>query len=182
MPRLFIAVDFPAAVNRRLKALCSGLAGARWLPPEQFHLTLRFSGDVDSGGFADIADGLSSVACPPFSLGLGGVGLFPPRGQPRVLWAGVELGSGDGLSLLHGRIDGRLRSLGIAPEGRKFAPHVTLARLKETPAGQLGDYLMTHGDFITETIPVAEFHLYSSVLGPKGAIHRIEASYPLGGG
>ena len=188
MTRLFVAIDFPAAVNRRLAALRSGLAGARWLPPEQFHLTLRFIGEVDSGAFADIADDLGAVIFPPFSLRLSGVGHFPPRGRPRVLWAGVDfgvgagVGAGESLSRLQSRIENRLRGLGIVPEGRPFAPHVTLARLKGTPAGHLGDYLMAHGDFITETIPITEFHLYSSVLGPKGAIHRIEASYPLDDG
>ena len=181
MPRLFVAIDFPEAVTQRLAALCSGLAGARWLPPEQFHLTLRFIGEVDSGAFADIVDDLSAVACPPFSLSLGGVGYFPPRGEPRVLWAGVDvrLGAVEELARLQSQIESRLRLLGIEPEGRKFAPHVTLARLKGTPVNQLGDYLIVHGDFITETIQLTEFHLYSSVLRPKGALHRIEASYPL---
>ena len=177
MPRLFVAIDFPEAVNRRLAALCSGLARARWLPPEQFHLTLRFIGEVDGGTFADVADGLSEVACPPFSLRLGGVGHFPPRGRPRVLWVGIRVD--DALSRLHGQIESRLRLLGIAPEGRKFAPHVTLARFKGTPVNRLRDYLIAHDDFITETILVSHFHLYSSILGAKGAIHSIEASYPL---
>ena len=180
MPRLFVAIDFPEAVNRRLAALCSGLPGARWLPTGQFHLTLRFIGAVDGDGFAGIAHDLCHVACPPFSLKLNGIGHFPPRGQPRVLWVGVE--AGDGLIRLHGQIEHRLRHLGIEPEGRKFAPHITLARLKGTPVSRLGDYLVAHGDFITETIPVSHFHLYSSVLGAKNAIHRIEASYPLGMG
>lgn len=180
MPRLFVAIDLSHAVNRRLTALCSGLPGARWLPAGQFHLTLRFIGGVDGGVFADIAHGLGDVTGPPFALKLNGIGHFPPRGRPRVLWAGVEADAG--LTRLHGRIENRLRHLGIDPEGRKFAPHVTLARLKGTPVNRLGDYLVAHGDFITETMPITEFHLYSSILGAKGAIHRIEASYPLSSG
>lgn len=178
MPRLFVAIDFPEAVNRRLAALCSGLARARWLPPEQFHLTLRFIGEVDGGTFADVADGLSEVACPPFSLRLGGVGHFPPRGRPRVLWVGI--GADPALTRLHGQIESRLRLLGIAPEGRKFAPHVTLARLKSTPVIRVRDYLVCHDGFATETIPITSFQLYSSTLGAKAAIHRVEARYPLG--
>ena len=180
MPRLFVAIDFPEAVDRLLKALCSGLPGARWLPAGQFHLTLRFIGTVDGGVFADIARGLCDVACPAFSLKLDGVGHFPPRGRPRVLWAGVE--ADKALARLHGQIENRLRHMGIEPEGRKFAPHITLARLKGTPVRRLGDYIVAHGDFITETIRVSEFHLYSSILGAKGALHVIEASYPLGEG
>lgn len=179
MPRLFVAIDFPEAVNQRLAALCSGLAGARWLPPEQHHLTLRFIGEVDSGTFADIADGLSEVACQPFSLRLRGVGHFPPRGQPRVLWVGIE--ADEGLTRLHGQIERRLRSLGLDPEGRGFAPHVTLARLKGTRVIRLRDYLAFHDGFATETIAITCFRLYSSTLGAKAAIHRIEANYPLRG-
>ena len=180
MTRLFIAIDFPEAVNRRLAALCCGVPGARWLPSEQFHLTLRFIGEVDSGTMAHMAEGLSELACPPFSVAFRGVGHFPPRGQPRVLWAGVD--AGVELSRLHGRIENRLRGLGIGPERRKFAPHVTLARLKGAPLNRLRDYLIAHDDFATETILIDRFHLYSSTLGAKAAIHRIEASYPLDGG
>ena len=180
MPRLFVAVDFPEAVNRRLEALCSSLPGARWLPPEQFHLTLRFIGEVDDARLDEVADGLSELDCPAFSLSLQGVGHFPPRGQPRVLWAGVE--AGEALARLYGQIENRLRSLGIDPEHRKFAPHVTLARLKGSAVERLRDYLALHGGFATETMPITSFQLYSSILGAKTAIHRVEASYPLDGG
>lgn len=177
MPRLFVAIDFPEAVNQRLAALCSSLPGARWLPPEQFHLTLRFIGEVESGTFADIADGLWEVACPPFSLRLRGVGHFPTRGQPRVLWVAID--AGDGLTRLHGQIESRLRSLGLDPEGRRFTPHVTLARLKGTRVNRLRDYLAFNDGFVTQTIPITCFRLYSSILGAKAAIHRVEANYPL---
>ena len=180
MPRLFVAIDFPEAVNRRLAAMCSGVRGARWLPVEQFHLTLRFIGEVDNGAFADIADGLSDVACAPFFLTLRGVGHFPTRGPPRVLWAGVDA-VGE-LMRLQGQIESRLRRLGLDAEGRKFAPHVTLARLKGVRLERLGDYLAFHGGFVTPAIHVAGFQLYSSILGAKAAIHSVEASYPLGDG
>ena len=177
MTRLFVAIDFPEAVNRRLAGLCSSLPGARWLPPEQFHLTLRFIGEVDGGAFADILGGLSDVACAPFSLSLRGLGYFPPRGRPRVLWVGVD--PSDEMTRLHGRIESRLRRLGVAPEGRKFAPHVTLARLKGSPLHRLRDYLAFQDGFATEAMPISGFRLYSSTLGAKAAIHNIEADYPL---
>ena len=180
MPRLFVAIDFNEAVNSRLAGLCSSLPGARWLPPEQFHLTLRFIGEVDGAAFADITDGLRDVACPPFSLSLRGIGHFPPRGRPRVLWVGVE--PSDGMTRLHGVIEHRLRRFGIAPEGRRFAPHVTLARLKGASVHRLGDYLACHGGFATQAMPITGFRLYSSTLGAKAEIHTIEASYPLGSG
>ena len=177
MPRLFVAIDFPEAVNRRLAGMCNGVPGARWLPPGQFHLTLRFIGETEGDVFADVAEALSEIRAAPFTLRLAGVGHFPTRGQPRVLWAGVEYDAR--LDRLHGRIEARLRALGLAPDGRKFAPHVTLARLKNTKINRLRDYLAAHADFATETIPVDALHLYSSMVGAKGAVHVVEASYAL---
>ncbi len=81
MPRLFVAIDFPDAVNRRLAGLTGGVRGARWLPPEQFHLTLRFIGEVEDSALTEIAEALSEIRVAPFSLRLSGVGHFPPRGR-----------------------------------------------------------------------------------------------------
>ena len=177
MLRLFVAIDPPESVRLRLAGLCNGVPGARWVPPEQFHLTLRFIGDVDSGTFADIADALAGIGVAPFSLRLRGVGHFPPRSQPRVLWAGVE--DSAPAARLHDKIEARLRRLGVSPDSRKFAPHVTLARLRGTRLGKVRDYLAEHALFATESFPVSEFHLYSSQLGAGGAVHSIEASYGL---
>ncbi len=177
MVRLFVAIDLPAAVKHRLGGLCAGLPGARWVAPEQLHLTLRFIGEVDNEVFADVAEVLATANVAPFPLRLSGVGHFPPRGAPKVLWAGVE--DGDSAARLNRTIEARLRGLGLPPDRRKFSPHVTLARLKATPIGRVRDYLAVNGPFATEDFPVSEFHLYSSKLGAKGAIHRIEASYDL---
>jgi 2'-5' RNA ligase len=177
MPRLFVAIDFPETVNRRLASLAGGVRGARWLPPEQFHLTLRFIGEVDDGALADIAEALSLIRAAPFTLRLSGVGHFPLRGQPRVLWAGVE--DNTALADLNALIESRLRRLGLAPERRNFAPHVTLARLKQVTLGRVRDFLADHADFITESVAIDEFQLYSSTLGARGAVHVIEASYGL---
>jgi len=180
MPRLFIAIDPPVPVRDALMRLCHGVPGAKWVAPEQLHLTLRFIGEVDNGLFDDIADALGEVAAPAFTLALDGVGHFPPRGAPRVLWAGVA--DGDPVRRLHGRIETRLQRLGLAPDRRNFAPHVTLARLKQAPLIKVRDYLALNAGFATEAFPVDEFHLYSSRLGSAGAAHRVEASYPLSAG
>ncbi len=177
MLRLFVAIDPPEPVRLRLAALCNGVPGARWVKPEQFHLTLRFIGEVDNEAFADIADGLGEVHADRFSLRFGGVGHFPPRGAPKVLWAGVE--DGAPATSLHDAIEEQLKRLGLEPDGRKFAPHLTLARLRNAPLGRVRDYLAEHARFTSEGFAVAEFHLYSSRLGGAGAVHRIEASYEL---
>ena len=177
MVRLFVAIDLPEPVKDRLGGLCAGVPGARWVSREQIHLTLRFIGEVDNGLFSDIADELAGVAVEPFPLRLRGVGHFPPRGQPKVLWAGVE--DGAPVARLHNKIEARLQRLGMPPDRRKFSAHVTLARLKNTRIGRVRDYLAQHGLFAAESFPVSGFHLYSSRLGAAGAIHRIEASYAL---
>ncbi len=177
MLRLFVALDPPDSARLSLVRLCNGVPGAKWVPPDQLHLTLRFIGEVDNGTFADIADALAAVSVAPFSLRLSGVGHFPPRGAPKVLWAGVD--DGVPAARLHDEIETRLRRLGLAPDSRKFAPHVTLARLRHARLGKVRDFLSQHALFASEAFALSTFHLYSSQLGAAGAVHRIEASYPL---
>ena len=175
--RLFVAIDPPQPIRDHLAMLCCGLPGARWTPPEQFHLTLSFIGEVDGSTFLDIREALADVTVPQFSLQLQGVGFFPPRGQPRVIWAGVE--KSEPLHLLQRKITTRLFHLGLELENRKFIPHTTLARLQQTPAGKVGKYLQENGLFRSRPFTVAQFALYSSVLGRSGASHLIEQRYPL---
>ena len=177
MPRLFVAVDLPDEVAFRLERLCIGLPGVRWTPPDQFHLTLRFIGEVDHSTFYDIGEGLGSVSLRPFEIGLKGLGLFPPRGAPHTLWAGVDDPEG-GLATLKRRIDRVVDGVGVEPERRKFTAHVTLGRFREPPpVDRLTSYLASRGLFRSEHFPVSGFTLYSSVLRPEGALHTVEAAY-----
>lgn len=177
MPRLFVALDLPDVIRERLSALCCGLPGARWVAPEQMHLTLRFIGDVDSTIFRDVREALCEVRGERLSLRLEGIGFFPPRGKPRVVWVGIA--ANEKLVRLRNRIESILVRAGLEPEGRKYSPHITLARLKNTPAARIGAYLSHNGLFATEQFEVHEFFLYSSVLNAKGAKHYIEAGYSL---
>ena len=104
----------------------------RWTEPEQFHLTLRFIGEVEQGTFYEIGEALAGVSHPPFELALKGLGQFPPRGAPHTLWVGVEDPAGASPSLRR-RIERVLAEVGVAPERRKFAPHVTLGRFRGPP-------------------------------------------------
>lgn len=177
MPRLFVAVDLPAEIRERLSSLCCGLPGARWVEPDQMHLTLRFIGDVDGGMFKRIREVLADVHSEPFWMRLDGIGFFPPRGNPRVVWAGIS--KNDQLIQLRNRIESVLVRKGLEPEGRKYSPHITLARLKNTPGSRIGAYLAHNGLFATEEFLITEFLLYSSVLNAKGAKHYIEEAYSL---
>jgi 2'-5' RNA ligase len=181
MPRLFVAIDFPSSVKERIADLCYGLAGVRWVPMDQMHLTLRFIGDVGEGMLDDIHAALEMIEAQPLSLTLKGAGHFPPRRNPKVLWVGIE--PSPALLELAKQVDEAVLSAGAEPERRKFSPHVTIARIKEEiPVSRIIPFLQQNALFATEPVLVEEFVLYSSELARDGAIHAVERTYPLGDG
>ncbi len=177
MYRLFVALDLPEDIRGELALISSGVPGARWLDDEQLHLTLRFIGEVDGLLYRDIKKALFDVSAEPFELSLKGVGTFPPRGQPTVLWVGLE--KSEALLSLHRKIESILRQIGLEPEARKYSPHITLAYLKDAPMSRLGAFLTEYALFQTAPFEVTEFQLYSSTLTSKGAVYQIEESYSL---
>lgn len=178
MPRLFVAIDLPDAIKRTLDPLMRGLGDVRWMTDDQLHLTLRFIGELDNGRTNEVADALSLVPGLPFDLHLKGIGHFPPRGEPRVIWTGVE--RQPELTALKRRIDRALQQAGIERDRQKYAPHVTLARLRRPPTqAGLATYLMRHSLYRSPGFPVSGFRLYSSWLDGHGADYQIEASYDL---
>jgi len=177
MIRLFVAIDLPPQVRDRLWRACCDVPGARWTEPEQMHLTLRFVGEVDELVFRDVEASLEEVRAHPFDLEVKGVGHFPPRGEPRVLWAG--LGRSETLVALQKRVEAAVERGGVPRDGRRFSPHVTLARLADTPERAVGSWLAMNGLLRSDPFEVREFHLFSSRLGGKRAVHRVEATYPL---
>jgi 2'-5' RNA ligase len=179
MIRLFVGLSLPEAVQSRLDTLCAGVQGARWVARESRHLTLRFIGDVTESVAADVDDALSEIEAPAFDLTLEGVGQFGSKGQARLLWAGAERHE----LLLHlaAKVESAVVRAGLEPEGRKFIPHVTLARLKDVREAQLGPYLADHALFRAGPFRVDDFVLFSSFLSRNGAIYIPEAEYPLVG-
>jgi len=177
MPRLFVAVDMPEDVKDRLLDVQEALPGARWTPADQIHLTLAFLGDVDGGMARDVEEALAHVVVPELDLELAGVGHFPPRGQPNVLWVGVR--ANPTLTQLHRAVERELSHAGCKLERRKFHPHVTVARLRDVPERAVAGWLASWGTFSMEAFRVEAFQLYSSVLGRSGATHRLECEYPL---
>jgi RNA 2',3'-cyclic 3'-phosphodiesterase len=177
MMRLFIAIDIPSALRSGLHDMGREIQGARPVPADQLHLTLRFIGDVETQALFPLKEGLGTLAISPFSLELQGVGRFPLRGAPRVVWAGVN--SQQELTLLHSRIEDILEQLGYAKETRPFAPHLTLARMKTAATDSLRQFLARYTTYHSAPFPVEHVNLYSSKLTPAGAIHRLEAAYPL---
>jgi len=179
MYRLFVSVELPDGIKQSLGRICDDVPGARWLEADEMHLTVRFIGEVDGVVFDDVVHALDDVRLPPFELALRGVGHFPPRGEPRVLWAGLERSAE--LKTLHDKVESAVVRAGVEPERRKFSPHVTLARLKGTPERAVGGFIALNGLYRSEPFAVDEFHLYSSRLSAKRAVHRAEASYALDG-
>ena len=175
--RLFIAIDLPKKIKDELALISFGLPQARWVKPEQLHLTLRFIGEVDGALFQELKSALESVSGSSFPLRLQGLGCFPPRRDPRVLWVGIE--ESVELTGLRKKVDSCLANLGLPPEQRKFSPHITLARTPKTPLTRVARFLGDHALFRLPKFTVSNFHLYSSILTPKGALHRHEAEYLL---
>src|SRR5260370_35359589 len=126
MLRLFVGIGFPPELKLRLSLLCSGLPGAKWVDPGNFHLTLRFIGEIGEDVAADIDDALSRLRARHFTLQIAGTGVFGGGEKPRSLWAGVE--RSPGLAGVRDKLGPALIRIGLAPEARKFSPHVTLAR------------------------------------------------------
>ena len=179
--RLFVGLALPEEVRWQLNKLASGLPGARWVAPENYHLTLRFIGEVGRHDADDIDSLLSGISPPVFDLQLRGLGQFGDKRSLRALWAGVE--SNDGLTHLQAKVEQAIQRADQAPETRKFKPHVTLARFKqnpgERPLGHLADYLTQHALFRCAPFQVSEFCLFSSQLGSEGAVYHAEVTYPL---
>lgn len=176
MIRLFVALDLPDALRQRLALMGGGVPGARWQRPEQMHLTLRFIGEVEPPLFADICAALAGVTGAPFTTRLTGIGQFGDR-KPRAIWAGVE--RVEPLLRLQHKIEHALQRIGLAPEGRRYTPHVTLARLRNAPREAVATFCQAHNLFGSEPFPVTCFHLYSSHLSSEGSRYLIEESFPL---
>jgi 2'-5' RNA ligase len=123
MLRLFVGIGFPPELKLRLSLLCSGVPGAKWVDAGNFHLTLRFIGEVAEDRAADIDDALVRLRARRFVLQLVGTGIFGGDDKPRNLWVGVE--RSPKLLALRDKIEQALVRIGLPPEPRKFTPHVT---------------------------------------------------------
>lgn len=178
MRRLFVALALSVSVRERLAALQSGLEGARWVDPENFHLTLRFVGEVDEGAAEDVAAVLTGLRAPAFSLGLLGIGHFEKRGRPSAVWAGVV--PNPALDTLQKRVEAAVRRAGLPAESRKFTPHVTLSRFRGDVSGVAVARWIEHVmPFGVEPFPVTEMTLFRSTLGHAGPTYNVEQVYPL---
>jgi 2'-5' RNA ligase len=175
--RLFVALDLPYDLRQRLAGLAVGLQGARWVPPDNYHITLRFIGETPRHRAEEIDLALAALRGRAFSLTMSGVGTFEKSGRVTALWAGVERNAA--LDHLQGKIDTALQRAGVPTERRRFAPHVTLARLDNPPGDKLVSWVQSHNLFRTDPVPVEHFTLFSSLLGKEQSVYTPEVEYPL---
>ena len=177
--RLFIAVDLPDELRRRLARMVAGApSGVRPVPAGQIHLTLHFLGDADDAALAALAAALSRVRAQAFAIDLEGVGVFPPRGRPAVLWAGV--GECDSLRRLHREIADIVANCGFVLEPRPWVPHVTLARLApHAPRSWTAAFLDRHAGLSAPGVAIEAFRLYESTRLPEGTVHAAAATVGL---
>jgi len=176
MPRLFTGVEIPPDIIQALTSLRGGLPGARWIDPENYHLTMRFIGDVDDATAREVASLLGRAKRPPFDLRMEGLSSFGGR-KPRAVVANVA--PSPALMDAQAEQERLLQRMGLAPEGRKYTPHVTLARLRESSNRQVAEYLAARGYFRTAAFPVSRFVLFSSRNSVGGGPYVVEAAYPL---
>ncbi|CAH1658155.1 MULTISPECIES: RNA 2',3'-cyclic phosphodiesterase [unclassified Chelatococcus] len=176
MPRLFSALSIPEDVAGALSLLRGGLPGARWMEPNDYHLTLRFIGDIDDAMARDIDETLAEIHRRPFDVTIEGLDSFGGA-RPRAIIARAAPAAP--LMELQADLERRCRRAGLDPETRKFTPHVTLARLRDASPLDVADYLSTRSAPRSITFPVDHFVLMSARASVGGGPYITEAVYPL---
>ena len=177
MLRLFVGLSLPDPVRLHLNRLCHGLPGARWVDSDNYHLTLRFIGEVDRHTAADIDGTLQSIDMAAFSFSLSGLGTFGQGRKTRALWARAEACAG--LSHLQSKIESAVVRAGQTPEARKFMPHVTLARFRTAHPNRIQSFVERNGLFQASPVAVDRFVLFESHMGKGGSFYKELRDYPL---
>lgn len=175
--RLFVALPLPDGIVARLNLMCSGIPGARWVEPANMHITLRFIGEVDEDAAEEINYNLSHIEAPGFDLELQGLNTFGQGFKAHALWVGVALTPA--LAHLQSKVDSAVTRAGQPPEGRRFTPHVTIARLNKPETGRLQSFIEGNNLFKAGPFTVDTFTLYESQTGKGGPVYTALEDYPL---
>ncbi|MGH6835766.1 MAG: RNA 2',3'-cyclic phosphodiesterase [Methylocella sp.] len=177
MPRLFTGLEIPSDLAMDLSMLRGGIFGARWIEAENYHLTLRFIGDIDDSTAREIHAALEQIRRPPFTVTIEELSSFGGA-KPRALVARAKPATP--LVEFQAQQERLMRRIGVAPELRKFAPHVTLARLRAATSAAVAEYLSARGYFFSRRFEAKRFVLFSSRALSGGGPYVVEAAYPLG--
>jgi 2'-5' RNA ligase len=176
MPRLFTGLTIPPDIADQLSVLRGGLVGARWIDPENYHVTLRYIGDVSAALARELDQEFARVRRPPLDLVLERLSAFG-HDKPRAIV--VRIGNSLPLALLQADHERAARHVGLAPDTRKFTPHVTLARSRGASAVAAADYLQSRNWFRSALFHADRFVLFSSRASTGGGPYLVEAEYPL---
>jgi 2'-5' RNA ligase len=175
--RLFVGLSLPEGIAARIAIMSSGIPGARWVEPENLHLTLRFVGEVDEPAAEDIDYALRQITDHPFALTLTGLGTFGKNGKEHTLWIGVA--PSPQLAHLQAKVESAVVRAGQPAEERKFTPHVTIARMTRPDLTRLQHFIEGNGLFQAGPFRVEQFTLFESEPGNGGPVYTALEDYPL---
>lgn len=171
MLRIFIGIPIPKNIIKHISTLQGGIPGANWVPPENYHISLRFIGEVNETIKEDIAEALEDIAFPTFKISLQGIGIFSQKDIPHHLW--IKPTPEESLINLYRKIETHLTNqLSLKAETRKFTPHLTIAKLKDANVGKVGQFIEWHNLFKTPEFEITEYALYQSHLTNNGPIYQ----------
>jgi 2'-5' RNA ligase len=173
MKRLFVSIELPESVTISLATLDPHIRGVRWLEPRQMHLTLAFLGNVPAETQEILSEKLRAIPWKSFFLPLVGLGTYPNKGWPKIIWIGVGTGHPH-LFQLYKRVQEAILAAGLEPDLRSFHPHVTLARCRDVSPQTIRPFLKSQADFDAGMIHVESFCLNSSELTPAGSVYTAE--------
>jgi RNA 2',3'-cyclic 3'-phosphodiesterase len=179
MTRLFTAIEIPDEIRDELYGLHQPLPGALWIKPADYHLTLRFAGDLNNTLAREFTANLAGAFVDAFELTVTGLGAFGGD-DPRAIWAGVAPSPAlDTLARAHEKA---ARNAGLPADKRSFKPHITLARLKGADIADVARYLTRYSGYRSEPFFVGHVMLMSSRPSVGGGPYAIEDRFPLRGG
>lgn len=171
--RLFVAIDMPEAVTNLLTDLHADIPGVRWLRRDQIHLTVSFLGHVGPSAEETLKEKLAAIRSTSFFMPVTGVGAFPAKGRPNVIWAGAGTGHPQ-LFHVYKKVQEAALGAGLHPELRAWHPHITFARCRDVSPESIRPFLKANADFDAGLIRVESFSLYSSMPGPLGSAYTRE--------
>ena len=177
MERLFVAIVPAPSIRQALVDLDPHIHGVHWTAPDQMHLTLGFFGYVPENLELPLREKLGAIQFGAFFLPITGIGTFPPKDSPKIVWIGVGTGHPH-LFQLHKRVQDAALAIGLEPDLRPWHPHVTLARCRDVTGGALGKFLKSNAEFHAGMFRVDAFHLFCSKLTPAGPIHTCALTIP----
>ncbi len=178
MPRLFTALEVPAEVAFDLSLVRGGLPGARWLDAANFHLTLRFYGDIDDRTANEVDDHLARIDRAPVEVAIDGLDVFGGD-RPRSIFARVQ--PIPALVELQAEVERAARRAGLPPEAHRFTPHITLARLRGVPSRAVAQWLGLRGGGPSLRFIADRIVMFSSRASTGGGPYIPEVTYPLDG-